>query len=265
MRNLLSKRAYCGELPETRLNAIWYVDADETYSVNRWNRQNEGCVAVRTITGMGRLELSSGEVFSLSPDSLGFFNNGQISSYSSGKDGWQFYWFEFMISGGVLHFPKRTVNLRLSAQEQIEMERCFQTLNQNSVCECMMAEALFRFLLADWQARATQKMQNGIPVQNLLALLEMGRRERIGIAELARKAGMCERSFREVVRRATGLPPKAYMLKGEMAAAMELITTTDMTVSEIASLFNYSSPFYFSRVFRQFHGVSPSHVRDENP
>lgn len=260
MRNLLSKREYSGTLPETRLDAVWYVDADGTYSVNRWNRPEEGYVAVRTISGIGRMDLRGGETVMLPADSLSIFEMKQIVNYAATHGGWQFYWFEFRTSSA-MNWPKRTVTLRLSAQEQTEMERCFQNLSRNSACECMMAEALFRYLLADWQARSEQKVQCGISAEHLLTLLETGRRERLGMAELARMAGMCERSFRDAVHKATGLSPKAYILKGEMAAAMELIRTTDMTVSEIAALLNYSSPFYFSRVFRRYYGISPSQVR----
>ena len=98
--------------------------------------------------------------------------------------------------------------------------------------------------------------------RELTALLEKGRRERLPIAELAREAGMCERSFRDAVHAATGMSPKSYMLRGEMTAAMELLRTSGMSISEIASCFYYSSQFYFSRVFKKYYGVSPQRVRD---
>lgn len=262
MRNILSKREYDGKLPEMRLSAVWYVDEDSTYQVSKRNRAEDGYVAVRTMTGTGKMELYSGDTFILPADSLGIFAIRQVLNYGAGEDGWQFYWFEFEFDGALPPFFNQPVSLRMSSQEQIEMERCFQSLNRNSVYECMRAEALFRYLLADWQVRSAENKRIGVPVQDILALLEKGRRERIGMAELAREAGMCERSFRDTVHRITGLSPKAYMLKGEMDAAMELLRTTGMTVSEIAALFNYSSPFYFSRVFSRYYGISPKKVRD---
>jgi len=68
---------------------------------------------------------------------------------------------------------------------------------------------------------------------------------------------MCERSLRDAVKKATGLSPKAYMLKGEMAAAMELLRTTSMSVSEIAACLDYASPAYFSRMFKKRYNMSP--------
>lgn len=262
MRNLLSKREYENELPRLRLNAVWYVEADESYSVFKRNQKSDDYAAVRTIAGAGRMKLHSGETFRLEADSLGIFAMEQIAHYFSEKEGWQFYWFEFSAGSFQPSLCNQTANLPMSPQERIELEKCFQNLNRNADNECMIAESLFGYLLADWQIRAADTKRN-IPLRDILALLEKGRREKISISALAREAGMCERSFRNLVHEATGVSPKAYMLRGEMAAAMELLRTTGMAVSEIAALFNYSSPFYFSRVFRRYYGISPTQARKE--
>ena len=129
--------------------------------------------------------------------------------------------------------------LRLSTQERIELERCLASLDSASAREGVLANALFEYLLADWLLRAEGARQGGMSPRELTALLEKGRRERLPIAELAREAGMCERSFRDAVHAATGMSPKSYMLRGEMTAAMELLRTSGMSISEIASCFNY--------------------------
>jgi len=260
VRNLLSQREYERDVPRLRLNAVWYVDADCSYSVNRKGEQNKkGYVAVRTMTGYGQMTLRNGSSHMLGPNSLGIFESGQILCYAAEKGGWQFYWFEFEMEDAALKLMNRTAEIRMSAQERAELERCFMSLNRDAVYECMVAEALFGYLLADWQTHF-EEGRDGVR-QMIMSLLEKGRRERMSIAEMARAAGMCERSFRDAVHEATGLSPKAYMLKGEMTAAMELLRTTDMTVSEIASCFGYTSPFYFSRVFKKHYGVSPQRVR----
>lgn len=263
MRNLQSHREYSREVPRARLNAVWYVEADGSYSVKRKQEAQEGgYIAVRTLTGQGSMTLRGGDKHLLAPNSLGIFEMRQILNYEADEEGWQFYWFEFELEGQKPKGLNRISQIRLSAQERAELERCFMSLSRNAVYECMMAEALFSYLLADWQTRLEDEAGAGCARQTVLSLLEKGRRERLSIAQMARSAGMCERSFRDAVHEATGLSPKAYMLKGEMAAAMELLRTTDMTISEIAACFNYASPFYFSRVFKKYYGVSPQRVRD---
>lgn len=262
MRNLLSKREYGESLPPLRLHSVWYVDADSSYSVSKQREGEFAYVAVRTLTGLGGLTLQDGTTFSLEPNSVVIIDAQQPLHYAAGPNGWQFYWFEYDIAGPAPALLNRMASVSMSAQEQVELERCFQSLSRGTACECMMAESLFAYLLAHWQLRAEQAAGNSMALQDVLALLEKGRRERLSVAGLAREAGMCERSFRNAVHAATGMSPKGYMLRGEMSAAMELLRTTSMSVSEIASCLNYANPFYFSRVFKKYYGVSPQQVRE---
>ena len=263
MRNLLSRRETPEESPHVRLEAVWYVEADWTYSVSRkYSPEDNTLIAIRTLTSSGSISMFSGIEYELGPNSLIMFDAGEIAGYAASHDGWQFYWFEFVVRGKRPERIGEVMEIHMSAQERIELERCFISLGSGNAQECALADMLFGYLLADWQLRATDVGAEGMSPQDIVALLEKGRRERITIAELAREAGMCERSFRDAARMATGLAPKAYMLKGEMTAAMELLRTSNMSVSEISACFNYSSPFYFSRVFKKYYGVSPQHVRD---
>lgn len=257
MRNSLSQRECRETLYPPKLNAIWYVEADHSYNVTKQRHVSSAWTAVRTVAGAGALQLQNGECFELPAGSLAIFDSELICHYYARENGWQFYWFEFELPT-IPFLQNRCAPLPVSTQELREMDRCFQNLSRSLPCECRMADALFSLRLADWQ----QQIENTVPdAGSVLALLEKGRRERLSVEDLAREAGMCVRSFREAVHAVTGLSPKAYLLKGDMAAATELLRTTDMTVSEIAASLNYSNPFYFSRVFSKYHGFSPSEAR----
>lgn len=263
MNNLLARREYPLDIPQARLNAVWYVDADHTYRVTKKKGSFESSyVAVRTLTGQGEMTLFCQDSYLLGANSLAVFPAFEPAHYEAGANGWQFYWFEFDMPGPDPGLLRQVTDIPLSARERGELERCFVSLGSGAARECIVAEALFNYLLADWQFRAEGTVQKAISREQLIPLLEKGRRERLSVTQMAREAGMCERSFRNAVQEVTGLSPKAYMLKGEMTAAMELLRTTNMPISEIASCFHYSSPFYFSRVFKNYYGISPQHVRN---
>ncbi|MBQ4086264.1 MAG: helix-turn-helix transcriptional regulator [Clostridia bacterium] len=262
MRSLLSKRAFADDLIVPRLEAIWYAEADETYDVNRRNHSLSGYVAVRTLSGKGRMTLYDGRTLILEGNSIGVFEGAQIARYATDGQNWQFYWFEFQAEGWSSPLLGTVRSVSSSAQERVELERCFDCLNRNASGSCSVAESLFCYLLADWQQRTEEKPSNS-GLLDVLSLLEKGRRERISIPEMARMAGMCERSFRSAVQEETGLSPKMYMIRGEMSAAMELLRTTNMSVAEIAACLDYARPSYFSRAFKKYYGVSPQFVRIE--
>lgn len=262
MRSLLSKRVYADDLVVPRLEAVWYVEADDSYEINRRNHSLSGYVAVRTLSGRGRMTLHDGRTLLLEGNSIGVFEGPQIARYSTDGQSWQFYWFEFRADKWHAPMMNEVCLLQSSKQERVEMERCFTSLNCGTAEACGVAESLFGFFLADWQMR-TQEQKQIKEKQNVLLLLEQGRREKISIPEMAKIAGMSERSFRNTVRDTTGMSPKNYMIRGEMAAAMELLRTTDMTIAEIAACLDYARPNYFSRAFKKYYGISPQIVRDE--
>lgn len=258
MRDLLAKREYTRDIPKVTLNSIWFVDADRTYRITRKKTSaDSNYVAIRTMNGRGTMTLSDGTVLDIEANSLGIFQGKTILTYGAGEKGWQFYWFEFDLPES-FRLQQGLTDIRLSAQEHVQLERCFVALSSGGSWECMLAEALFNYLLAEWQLRSGGKNH----ADGILALLERGRRQKLSIPEMAQQANMSERSFRDAVHEATGMSPKAYILKGEMAAAMELLRTTGMSISEISACFNYTSPLYFSRVFKKYYGISPQHVRE---
>jgi len=261
MHNTLAKREIAESLPHAQLTAIWHVDADRTYCIDRTpETQADKYYAVRTLAGRGELRLLDGRAFDLSSGTLAIFAANTVVHYATVDTGWEFYWFEFH-RASLTDACDRVIEIRPSGQERRDLERCFACLGSGRMQETALAEALFNTLLADWQLTATGTPQSPLSPEQITFLLEKGRREGLGMAQLAHEAGMCERSFRNAVHQATGLSPKAYLLKGEMTAAMELLRTTAMTVAEVADCLHYSNPFYFSRVFKQYYGLSPQQVR----
>ena len=61
------------------------------------------------------------------------------------------------------------------------------------------------------------------------------------------------RKFKEVLH----MPPSEYLRKFRIARAMELLCTTDMSVTEVAEQTGFSDVSLFSRVFKQAVGIPP--------
>ena len=264
VRNQLAKRELNFTVPLAYLDNAWSVEADRSYSVTRKREESEKLyVALRTLKGEGQLTLFSGEMFDVKPESLLLLNLGDIESYCAVQDGWQFYWYEFQMHNFELPHINELFIINTTEQEHADLERCFLNLGSANVGECIFANALFNLRLADWMVRASIVDQNRMEQKNIVALLENGRVEKLTVSEMARRAGMSERSFRDAAYSTTGLSPKAFILKTEMNAAMELLKTSTMSISEIATGLNFSSQFYFSRVFKKYFGIPPQQVRND--
>ena len=63
------------------------------------------------------------------------------------------------------------------------------------------------------------------------------------------------------IKRLTGKTPSAYLLDRRMTYARELLLTTKMPIAEIAVACGFEDTSYFTRVFKQHYGSTPSAMR----
>lgn len=68
-------------------------------------------------------------------------------------------------------------------------------------------------------------------------------------------------SIKRIFREETGMSVTEYLKQLRLERAMELLTTTDLSVSAVAEAVGYSGVFYFSNVFKKATGYSPSSYR----
>ena len=79
----------------------------------------------------------------------------------------------------------------------------------------------------------------------------------IRIQQLARKMGMSETNFRRLYHEAYGIAPKQDILQRRIGKAKDLLSETDLGVTEIADQCGFSDEQEFSRYFRKKLGVPP--------
>ncbi len=83
-------------------------------------------------------------------------------------------------------------------------------------------------------------------------------------ATIARAHGLGYSTFRRRFRAATGSSPKAYVLALRIARAKELLAATDDPVATVSLAVGFHDPYYFSRLFREREGRSPSTFRQDH-
>jgi len=81
------------------------------------------------------------------------------------------------------------------------------------------------------------------------------------IQELAEEMGVSYSNFRKLFKEHTGFSPATYQQDLRLQRAKELLTTTSLSIKEIAYRLNFESPDYFSSKFKQKTGRKPSDLR----
>jgi transcriptional regulator GlxA family with amidase domain len=88
-------------------------------------------------------------------------------------------------------------------------------------------------------------------------------RESIGLAALARHAGMSLRNFSRRFKVATGESAANYIQELRINEAKRLLETSDLSASEITYRVGYNDDRSFRRLFTRRAGLSPKHYRDK--
>lgn len=83
----------------------------------------------------------------------------------------------------------------------------------------------------------------------------------VDLKALAKKLGFSYSRFRAVFKEQTGMSPRQYQLEIRINRAKDLLTQSDHTVSAISDRLGFCSIYYFSRLFKQRTGLTPSSYR----
>ena len=83
----------------------------------------------------------------------------------------------------------------------------------------------------------------------------------LGVAALARKAGLAERTLQRRFSAATGLALSTYVQELRVEKARGLLERSAMPVNEICWAVGYEDPSAFSRLFKAISGVSAGDYR----
>ncbi|AIQ50870.1 helix-turn-helix domain-containing protein [Paenibacillus sp. FSL R7-0331] len=85
--------------------------------------------------------------------------------------------------------------------------------------------------------------------------------EQPDLPELAAKHHISMSTLRRMVRSSSGYPLHEYIHRLKMGEAKHLLLNTSLQVKEISGILHYSDPFYFSRLFKKYMGISPQLCR----
>jgi AraC-like DNA-binding protein len=112
-------------------------------------------------------------------------------------------------------------------------------------------------------AREGTLMQRSLDGVVVMLLEEITRRihEPTTLEDLSRIAGFSAQHLNRIFNKALGVTPLGYLSRLRMDVAGGLLKETGLSVKAVGERLTFDDPYYFSRVFRQHHGVSPAQYR----
>lgn len=121
-----------------------------------------------------------------------------------------------------------------------------------------MQEAVERFSEIAFSRRRTGEQEC---VQRAIRYIHMHYAEPLSLSRMAQEAHLSESYFSTLFKKGCGYGFREYLSKVRVDRAKELLEKTNMGVTEIAQAAGFDSQSYFSKVFHQRTGLSPSEYR----
>jgi AraC-like DNA-binding protein len=102
---------------------------------------------------------------------------------------------------------------------------------------------------------------HGMLLGNAIGFVRDRFREPLDNGQLARVAGMSQRTFELRFRRYYGLSPQQYIKRARVRTACQALVYTDQSIALIAAEHGFPDQSYFTREFRDVVGKTPSEYR----
>jgi len=231
--------------------------------VNPGNRS--GMIAIRTRGGRGRLSITPHQVLDVTVGTLVILNSQSLSQFMCLDSHWLYWGFEFDDEGGQELPVSQVLYVPQHASEGEQASRIVSSLRSGDCLGRSQASQLFQRLLNQWRigamptAQAASWDDAGEPIARIVREMSNRLDGSLTVARMASMACLSESHFRRRFLRFTGETPKKHYDRLRLAWADEALRCGRMNVTEVAYALGFSSPFHFSRIFRQHFGCPPSH------
>lgn len=222
--------------------------------------------------GAGVLENQGGK-FKITPGSLIFIKPGEWHRYKPKKStGWTEHYVGF--TGYIAHqmfgrpwFTQKNSVVDVGYREEIidTYYKIFNYVKEEKPGYQQVAAGMIMKLLGFIVSMDKQKDFSGKRVEKIIQNACFTIRENveaeINFQSFAEENNIGYSYFRKMFKKYTGVPPVQYHLDLKILRAKEMLLYTDKSIKEISYDLGFQSIYYFSRIFKNKLGVSPSEIR----
>ena len=222
--------------------------------------------------GEGVYESYSGK-FKVKPGSLMFTKPGRWHRYKPLQGtGWVENYVGF--SGHIAHhifarpwFTSKNAVIEIGRNEEIidSYYKIFSYVKEEKPGYQQVASGMIMKMLGFIVSCDKQKDFRGKRVEKIIQNACFSIREHveseINFQEFAEQNNIGYSYFRKMFKKYTGVPPVQYHLDLKVLRAKEMLLYTDKSIKEISYELGFQSIYYFSRVFKNKLGLSPSEIR----
>lgn len=214
----------------------------------------------------GKIKIKEGDVFLLFP--------GEWHTYQPNPQiGWKQYWIGFKgknmddrVAAGFLQSSKPVYHIGYSTQIISLYKDAMQAaIEEKAYMQQLLAGIVNHLIGLMYALERNIMLDKNAAHVNMVMRVQQHIRESLestlSIQDIADMLGVSYSTLRKQFKEYTGLSPATYQQDLKLQRAKELLTTTNLSIKEIAYRLNFDSPDYFSAKFKIKTGRKPSEMR----
>lgn len=261
---------------ELCLTYCGYEECDPGYRFGPNQRKSYVLHFVKS--GKGILEIGK-KKYNISAGEMFFIPVNQEAWYQADeKDPWTYMWIGFvgykaneciMNAGFSIKNPVRKVECADEISQYInEMLDAHQLsfvdeLKRNGLLMCLFSSLVSDFKKQSPGALLPLPYPGSVYVKHAVEYISQNYNKRIKINELADYIGVNRSYLTSSFKKTVGCSPQEYLVNLRMDKARSLLTKTDLPINAVASAVGYSDQLAFSKIFKQYYGLSPKAYREQ--
>lgn len=193
------------------------------------------------------------------------------SYYPNKKSGWKEYWIGF--EGAYIDkrfdekfFPNGLTIYNIGVKDKIVdlYEQAINIANEEKSCHQQFLAGIANLILGMTIYYNNNKPDNDIVsklIDKAKVIIRNNIFEDINLEDIANQVNMSYSWFRKQFKSMTGLSPAHYIQDLRVKQAKEIISTTNLSIKEIAFKLCFDNTAYFIKVFKKHTGYSPADYR----
>jgi AraC-like DNA-binding protein len=267
------------ELAESELTRALFISDIGYFPLAKYHfrERPEGCDAhifIYCTEGEGWVTLNDDKTIRVSSQHLVVIPAGTPHGYgASSGNPWSIYWFHLQgehVIQLITIFDLAAGPQQLPVSSFAKFVECFDQVydmlsnKTYSLPAHVHVSQTMRYLLSSIcisLANSTHNKKRERYLEHTILYMTEHLTDSIKLPELARHTGVSKQHLIHIFNQETGFPPIEYFLRMKMQKAGQMLDLTNLTIKEISSSVGIADPYYFSRLFKQIIGCSPTEYR----
>lgn len=231
------------------------------------------CIIIYCLDGQGWLN-HNGITYNVSKGTLIFCDKNTSHSYGSNPENpWTILWTHFNgtctdIFANELLSLKKCITIDIGYQPRIVeyLDELIKSLekgltNINLIQATSYVELVLCTIIEIKQLEDTRTAVTNEYISSAIKYMNENLSGNISLDDISFHIGLSKYHFSRLFKKLTKYSPIEYFNRLKIQKACDILTTTDLTITEISEILSYTTPYYFSEHFKQVTGFSPSQFR----